>query len=273
MKEILTRSLSGLLYITILISSLVNIHVLTFVFYIFGLICLTEFNKLIQFKNILIYLIFTILYFCLGYRSLVFYSKIISEQVIFILLTISILVHTLLILDLLINKKKIIFIKNKFVLSIFYLSTSFVFLILTANFDGVFSPKIILGIFVLIWMNDSFAYLIGKNFGRIKLFSQVSPKKTFEGFIGGMFFTCISSYFIAIFTEILSFGNWLVLAVLISTVGTLGDLIESKYKRAAHVKDSGAIMPGHGGLLDRFDSIIFAIPFIYLFLSISQYVS
>jgi phosphatidate cytidylyltransferase len=129
------------------------------------------------------------------------------------------------------------------------------------------------GMFVLIWINDSFAYLIGSNFGRQKLFESVSPKKTVEGFLGGVFFSAIGSYFIFKYTNNLEFSNWLVISVIISVFGTIGDLIESKYKRQANVKDSGNLMPGHGGLLDRLDSAIFVAPFIYLFLKILNYVS
>ena len=105
------------------------------------------------------------------------------------------------------------------------------------------------------------------------MFPSISPKKTVEGFLGGLFFACVSSFFIAKFTDTLDFTNWLILSIIVSVLGTLGDLIESKYKRQAGVKDSGVIMPGHGGLLDRLDSIIFAAPFIYLFLRILKYVS
>jgi phosphatidate cytidylyltransferase len=127
--------------------------------------------------------------------------------------------------------------------------------------------------FVLIWINDSFAYLIGSNFGRQKLFESVSPKKTVEGFLGGVFFSAIGSYFIFKYTNNLEFSNWLIISVITSVFGTIGDLIESKYKRQANVKDSGNLMPGHGGLLDRLDSAIFVAPFIYLFLKILNYVS
>jgi phosphatidate cytidylyltransferase len=129
------------------------------------------------------------------------------------------------------------------------------------------------GMFVLIWINDSFAYLIGSNFGRQKLFESVSPKKTVEGFLGGVFFSAIGSYFIFKYTNNLEFSNWLIISVIISVFGTIGDLIESKYKRQANVKDSGNLMPGHGGLLDRLDSAIFVAPFIYLFLKVLNYVS
>lgn len=273
MKEILTRSLSGLLYITILITALLNVHVLTIVFYIFGLICLAEFKKLINLKSFLPYIIFTVMYFIFGYWQLVMNSIEGLGQATQILQVITIFVQLLLIKDLFSEKKIPLFRAKRYIITTFYLSSSFVFLILIANHMTIFSPKLILGCFILIWVNDSFAYVVGKNFGRQKLFPSVSPKKTVEGFLGGLFFACVSSYFIAIFTETLNFNKWLVLSIIISTIGTLGDLIESKFKRQANVKDSGVIMPGHGGLFDRFDSIIFAAPFIYLFLRISQYVS
>src|SRR5690606_24922026 len=123
------------------------------------------------------------------------------------------------------------------------------------------------------WINDTGAYLIGKNFGKQKLFPRISPKKTVEGFMGGLFFSCVASYFIATLTGSLNFTNWLAFSIIASVCGTLGDLIESKFKRQAGVKDSGVIMPGHGGLLDRLDSIIFAAPFFYLFLKLFPYVS
>ncbi|RZV62045.1 MAG: phosphatidate cytidylyltransferase, partial [Flavobacteriaceae bacterium] len=91
--------------------------------------------------------------------------------------------------------------------------------------------------------------------------------------LGGLFFACVASYFISIYTETLGFTNWLIMGIIVSVFGTLGDLIESKFKRQANVKDSGVIMPGHGGLLDRLDSIIFASPFVFLFLRLLKHVS
>jgi phosphatidate cytidylyltransferase len=146
-------------------------------------------------------------------------------------------------------------------------------MLMIGNYQNQFTPLLLLGSFILVWVNDSFAYLVGKNFGKQKLFPRISPKKTVEGFLGGLFFSCIASYFIARLTDTLDFSNWLILSIIISVLGTLGDLIESKFKRQANVKDSGVLMPGHGGLLDRLDSIIFASPFIYLFLRIISYVS
>ena len=128
-----------------------------------------------------------------------------------------------------------------------------------------YNPKILISIIVLIWTNDTFAYLVGKNIGKNKLFPSVSPKKTIEGFAGGMFFTIISSLLLSKFYTESNLTIWIVIAVIISIFSTLGDLIQSKFKRVAGIKDSGKIMPGHGGILDRLDSIIFVIPFINLY--------
>lgn len=271
MKETLIRALSGLIYVLLLIGCLLfNEHLLIVLFFVFGLICLGEFLRLIQLKSIVPYFIFVIIYIVFGYWQFVTDTGI--DEATQILMVITIFVQLFLIKDLFSNKIPL-FISKRFLLTTFYISSAFVFLVLIANYHQVYNPNILLGAFILVWVNDSFAYLVGKNFGRQKLFEKISPKKTVEGFLGGLFFSCIASYFIATFTETLSFTNWLVLSIIITVFGTLGDLIESKFKRQANVKDSGIIMPGHGGLLDRLDSIIFAAPFVYLFLRILQYVS
>ncbi len=127
--------------------------------------------------------------------------------------------------------------------------------------------------FILVWVNDSLAFIIGKRIGKQKLFMTISPNKTVEGFLGGLFFCCICSIPIANYISELNFTNWLIISIIISVFGTMGDLVESKYKRKSLVKDSGILLPGHGGLLDRLDSIMFASPFIYLFLKTFSNVS
>ena len=267
MKELSIRLLSGLVYVILLIGSLFNEHAIIILFFIFGLISLGEFKKLIQLKSFVPHVIFALLYIVFGYWQFVTNTGL--DEATQILMVITIFVELSLIKDLFSEKTIPLFSSKRFILTTFYISSAFVFLVLIANYH----PNILLGTFILIWVNDSFAYLVGKNFGKQKLFEKISPKKTVEGFLGGLFFSCVASYFIATFTETLNFTNWLILSIIISVFGTIGDLIESKFKRQANVKDSGAIMPGHGGLLDRLDSIIFAAPFIYLFLRILQYVS
>ena len=125
----------------------------------------------------------------------------------------------------------------------------------------------IIGLFILVWSNDTFAYLTGRKFGKHKLFERISPNKTWEGSIGGFIFTVLAGCIFAYLMES-DMLFWIIAAVIVSPTSVLGDLIESKFKRIVNVKDSGTILPGHGGILDRFDAVIYATPFFYLLLSI-----
>lgn len=130
----------------------------------------------------------------------------------------------------------------------------------------LYGPRILLLAFVLIWVNDTFAYLTGRLLGKHKLFERISPGKTIEGSIGGLVFTMVG---VAVFGH---YADWLPMKAAIgmgliaAVMGTLGDLCESMLKRQAGVKDSGRLIPGHGGILDRFDSNLFSLPFYYIYL-------
>ncbi len=136
--------------------------------------------------------------------------------------------------------------------------------------EGTFTYEYLLAMFIIIWINDTGAYLIGTKFGKTKLFERISPKKSWEGTIGGAVFALISAYVISLFFSGLTIIQWLVFAVIVVLFGTYGDLVESWLKRRAGIKDSGTIMPGHGGLLDRFDSTLFVAPMIFLYLKIIE---
>jgi phosphatidate cytidylyltransferase len=135
--------------------------------------------------------------------------------------------------------------------------------------EGIeFSPGIPIGFFILMWVNDSGAYLAGITFGKHRLWERISPKKTWEGFAGGFMLTMAAALLIGPWIGIVSRAGWLAIAILISVFGTFGDLVESMLKRCGGVKDSGKILPGHGGFLDRFDSVIVSFPMVYLFISL-----
>lgn len=273
MKESNKRIISGLVFGGLFISSLythVSFALLTFAF---GIISTNEFNKLTNQKGIGYYIVFSIIYI---YFALTEYLLNINNQpnswfndLKDTLLILSIFVSLFLLRDLFSTKNLISVLIKKYFRFIFYITSSFIFIYLIANFNGFYDPSIILGCFILIWVNDSFAYMVGKKFGKQKLFYSISPHKTVEGFLGGLLFCCISASIVSRYVDdSISTSNWLTMAIIVSVFGTLGDLIESKFKRESNVKDSGKIMPGHGGILDRLDSIIFASPYIYLFLKL-----
>jgi phosphatidate cytidylyltransferase len=133
--------------------------------------------------------------------------------------------------------------------------------------DGIFTG-ILIGLFAIIWASDVFAYLTGSMFGKHKLFERLSPKKTWEGSFGGLIFAMIAAYILSLFYHQLTIVEWIILAFIIVVTGTLGDLSESFLKRQAGVKDSGTILPGHGGMLDRFDATLFAVPFVFVYVNL-----
>jgi len=160
---------------------------------------------------------------------------------------------------------------------IFYLSIPMVLLSylsyppaygLRYNYD--YNPNILLGFFLILWTNDTFAYLVGKTLGKRKLFESVSPNKTWEGSFGGAVFSIVLAYFLVRFFPELRKRDWLVVAGIIVLFANLGDLIQSKFKRSLYVKDSGNVLPGHGGILDRFDGVYLAAPFVYTYIRYLQ---
>ena len=130
----------------------------------------------------------------------------------------------------------------------------------------VFTPKMLLLVFVVLWANDTFAYLTGRLLGKHKLFERISPGKTIEGSIGGLVLTLAGMVIFSYCVDWLPLKTAIGIGLIAVIFGTLGDLCESMLKRQAGVKDSGKLIPGHGGVLDRFDSVLFAVPFVFVFL-------
>jgi phosphatidate cytidylyltransferase len=136
--------------------------------------------------------------------------------------------------------------------------------------EGIlFSPGIMVGFFLLLWTNDTGAYLVGSAIGRHRLFERISPKKSWEGFFGGLILTLFVARLFSGWLGVADTKGWMIIALIISVGGTFGDLLESMLKRSLGLKDSGTIMPGHGGFLDRFDSVVVAFPLVYLYLAIT----
>jgi phosphatidate cytidylyltransferase len=136
--------------------------------------------------------------------------------------------------------------------------------------DDSYMPSVV-AMFLLIWTNDTFAYLSGRLFGRTKLFERISPKKTWEGTIGGVVMTILLGFIIGTFINQGETMFWVISAIIIAPCSIFGDLLESLFKRSLGIKDSGTILPGHGGILDRFDAALFSIPFFYCWTMIYHY--
>lgn len=277
MKETLVRTLSGVLYISIIIIAMFTSREWFMgLFFILAVITLSEYLKLVHLTSYLAYFLLAAGFYFLSYN-------VFDDNAIYLLLILSGFVNLFLLKDVLWTSKIPMFEKKKYITVVFYIISGFVFLTLipVMNIDGRFMPELIVAVFILVWSNDTFAYLIGKNFGKHKLLERISPKKTIEGFIGGMLGALLAGYIIFKVLEHYSqldaleypLWMWIVMALIVAIFGTIGDLIQSKFKRQAGVKDSGIIMPGHGGLYDRLDSIIYASPFVYAFLLIVDNVS
>jgi phosphatidate cytidylyltransferase len=149
----------------------------------------------------------------------------------------------------------------------FYVTVPCIMVIAIAYYSGEYDYTPVLGLLILTWLNDTGAFLVGSTLGKNLLFPRISPKKTWEGFWGGGVITLLISYPVSMIFPVFSLYDWIILGVIVIIFGTLGDLIESMFKRSTSVKDSGSILPGHGGFLDRFDSFLFMLPFaaFYIF--------
>jgi len=133
---------------------------------------------------------------------------------------------------------------------------------------GTYEPFLVVGLLLIIWGTDTGGYFVGITFGRHKLFERISPKKSWEGLIGGSILSMTVMGVYGHYVGILAIWEWVSVALVVSLSGVLGDLVESLIKRETDIKDSGNSLPGHGGFLDRFDSLLFAIPFYLLMLSL-----
>ena len=153
-------------------------------------------------------------------------------------------------------------------LGIIYVAMPFALLIVLALRGGVYHPAIIIGCLLLLWASDSGAYFAGTYFGRRKLFERVSPKKSWEGAVGGAIAAGLVALGLAFYAPELRPWQWYCVGGIIVVTGTYGDLVESLFKRSIAIKDSGTSIPGHGGFLDRFDGLLLAAPFIITFLKL-----
>ena len=240
-------------------------------FYFIALGCWWEYSFL-TLKNAIFYHVLGMFVCTVAYWSWLFSTGV---KPTYILLFSSILALSLLISEIFFTSEQPFKNVGAFILGLFYIVVPFILVNeLTVSEIGklnVFSPRLIAGVLGLTWANDTAAYLIGSRIGKNLLIPRISPSKTWEGTIGG-FVVCILMSFSGIpLFHVYSNFFWFTISIMVAPAGLLGDLIESLLKRGSGVKDSGSVIPGHGGFLDRFDSFIVVIPFVYLFLILRNY--
>lgn len=259
------RILTGLIYGVVLILSLSTSHLaFALVFLVLNALTLWEFLKICKFSVLWVKILITAIGIIPFILLFLYQDALFSPM--FLGMMLSSVVFYLVLAYFLFKHKKIQFHqKSPLTSSILYISISFAclhFLVLDGSF--LYNGKQVLGILVLLWANDSFAYLIGRKIGKTPFAPLISPKKTWEGFISGGFATILTAFICTYLFPDISTIKWMMTAAIIAVAGPVGDLVESAFKREASMKDSGSLLPGHGGFLDRLDSFIFSVPFITL---------
>jgi len=266
LKNFISRTITGTFFVSSIIASVILSHIaFAVLFFLMAIFGYWEFQKLVskesslsrQLPGLIAAMIVYVIFALFSLSIIGGYSLWLIFPILIILASIHLIFRakdslTSITSDI----SGIVFVVIPIVLLNFYLNPT--------QIPGYHTPWLLLGMFAILWTHDTFAYLTGSLFGKHPLYKSISPKKSWEGSIGGFGFAIIAAYVISIFSPILMMWHWITLAIIITVFGTIGDLAESLLKRKAGVKDSGNILPGHGGILDRLDSILFVSPIVYL---------
>jgi phosphatidate cytidylyltransferase len=260
-----TRAITGFFFVIVMLASVLCGQYVFSVFYLLvSILCLHEFYKLLAQSgikpNMQAGMLNGVLVFV--FVALQFYLQ--AAHPLLMLLTFSM---TLIFIQELYKPSAAPFTNIAFTfLGIIFIVVPFSFFHALAFVNGHYNFHFPLAFLLMLWTNDTGAYLSGRFLGHTKLFERHSPKKTWEGFIGGVLFTIGTATILSHYFTDVHWLQWASMAVYISLVGTFGDLVESMFKRSINVKDSGSILPGHGGLLDRFDGLLLSAPLVFTFL-------
>jgi phosphatidate cytidylyltransferase len=271
-SNLVTRFLTGILFLAVVIGAIVwNAWSFSLVFLAISCLCLWEFLALLEAEKIIVNkVLITVaggLLFALN--SLVAMSKL---PYIWLLLVFP-LILVLFISAVYDKKEKPFATISYIVFGMIYIVVPLALLNYFPMISGkqLYHWELLLGYFLIIWMYDTAAYVFGISFGRHRLFERISPKKSWEGLIGGALCTFGLAYLLSVLCMHILLTDWLAIALIAVVFGTYGDLFESLYKRGINCKDSGKLLPGHGGVLDRFDSVFLTSPLVFVYFILTHY--
>lgn len=276
LKNLKTRIITGALYVIISLALVLINQYTLLAFCIISYVWLTiELKRIIQRTNIRISLIFPLM---IGLFALLIAFLNIYYNISFTLFLLMIIpIYGIFIHELFILRENSL---QSIAHTLFFLIYPLLPILLTiylssGSFYGQsvnYSPGILVFTMVQIWIFDSMAYIFGVSLGKHRLYEKVSPKKSWEGFIGGFVITLIIGILVGYYSSLIIVIDSIFISIIVSVFGTFGDLVESLFKRNINLKDSGNTLPGHGGLLDRLDSFIFVIPWIFLYFLIKSFI-
>lgn len=276
MKNFIPRAISGLIYaLIIFLGTTFHPYGLLALMAIFASFCLFEFIKLTQLRDklylggSLVASLFLFLFFGKEFYTVFFTG---ASNYDFFLNTkafIGPVLFTIAIITIFYSTRELINDFSKATVAVVYVVLPFILALTLPTFgydlgENKMNPELLF-VFILLWTSDSFAYIAGNLFGKHQFAPKISGAKTWEGFFGGFIFTILAGFLIETYFDHNPIINWTIIGVIVAILGPIGDLTESKLKRFFGVKDSGNLIPGHGGFLDRLDSFIFVVPFIYLY--------
>ena len=276
MKNLMVRTLSGLVLVAVIVGAVLGSQ------WSFGSLLLlildggqTEFYKLARETGLSpqrwMGLAVGVLLFALNFIVFRQFSRSVTDEaggaVLYLLLYIGLLLPTLFVCELFRRSATPLANLGATLLGVLYVAVPLSLLLYVPVLagDGVWRPETVLCYIFIIWANDVFAYLVGMTFGRHRLCERLSPKKSWEGFFGGLA-GAVATGLAAAYALDANYWVWGGLALVASLSGVAGDLVESMFKREAGVKDSGQVIPGHGGVLDRFDALLLSAPYVFLYL-------
>lgn len=265
-----TRAITGAIFVLVMLASLLCGEYVFVAFYMFlSLLCLIEFFTLVKTTGLrphrtIGYVAALVIFASVAGRFFIDYES--KWLLINIPLFFGIFIRELY------KKSKLPFSNIAYTfLGLIYAVVPFIFYMSFSFISGSYNFHLALGFFIMLWCNDTGAYLFGVKFGKHRLFERHSPKKSWEGFLGGIFTSLLAGYILSHFYLEYAYYHWMAMALIISCFGTLGDLVESMFKRSIDIKDSGKILPGHGGVLDRFDGLLLSAPVIFVYLYLITY--